>query len=325
MISVVEHWAESAMSVVAWTKEPQTEENTAEFRGSAGLDVDLLRTLVAIADTGSFNRAARAVFRTPSAVSMQMKKLEEQVGRPLFAKDGRSVILTPDGEALVSYGRRILKLAEEALARFRAPQVAGTVRLGAPDDFATRFVPDILARFAASYPHVEVDVAVLASRDLAAMLETGELDVALLSSGSANSPINPVSVVHRERLVWAGLRHGCAHERRPLPLALSNVGCAWRTMALEALDRAGIQYRVAYTSRHYIGQLAPVLAGLAVAPFPSMVVTQDLKVVGEEAGLPALGHYEVELRRSPMAGGPLVDAIAEHIENNFRGYDAAAA
>ena len=96
-------------------------------------------------------------------------------------------------------------------------------------------------------------------------------------------------------------------------------------MALEALDRAGIQYRVAYTSRHYIGQLAAVLAGLAVAPLPSMVVTQDLKVVGEEAGLPPLGHYELELRRSPMAGGPLVEAIAEHIESNFRGYDAAAA
>jgi DNA-binding transcriptional LysR family regulator len=313
------------MPVIHLKSDLSRDDSFSEFRGGAGLELDLLRTLVAIADTGSFNRAARSVFRTPSAVSMQMKKLEEQVGRPLFAKDGRSVVLTPDGEALVGYGRRILKLAEEALGRFRAPQVAGKVKLGAPDDFATRFVPEILARFAATYPNVEVDVTVSASRDLAGMLETGELDVALLSSGSQNNPLNPISVVHRERLVWAGLRHGCADEQRPLPLALSNVGCAWRTMALEALDRAGIEYRIAYTSRHYIGQLAAVLAGLAIAPLPRQVVTSDLKMIGEESGLPQLGHYEIELRRAPAAAGPLVDALVEHVENNFRDDAAAAA
>src|SRR5215210_9155020 len=124
------------MSVVHLKRDAEIDETTPEFRGGAGLDLDLLRTLVAIADTGSFNRAARAVFRTPSAVSMQMKKLEDQVGRPLFAKDGRSVVLTPDGEALVGYGRRIMKLTQEALQRFRAPEIEGTIRLGTPDDYA---------------------------------------------------------------------------------------------------------------------------------------------------------------------------------------------
>ena len=124
------------MHVVSSRQDQPKTEPVEEFRGGAGLDLDLLRTIVAIADTGSFNRAARAVFRTPSAVSMQMKKLEDQVGRPLFAKDGRSVILTPDGEALVGYGRRILKLAEEALAALsraagrgrRAARRAGRLR-----------------------------------------------------------------------------------------------------------------------------------------------------------------------------------------------------
>lgn len=306
-------------------KPDQNSHAEVESRNGAGLDVDLLRTLVAIAETGSFNRAARAVFRTPSAVSMQMKKLEDQIGRPLFAKDGRSVILTPDGETLVGYGRRILKLTEEALQRFRAPDVAGIVRLGAADDFATRFLPEILGRFAASYPNVEVDVGVLGTTELARHLEAGELDVALLSSGNVNTPLNPVSVVHRERLVFAGLRHGCAHEKRPLPLALSNVGCAWRAMALDGLNKAGIEYRIAYTSRHYVGQLAAVLAGLAVAPLPRTILTPDLRILGEEAGLPALGHYEIELRRSPAASGPLVDALIGHIENNFRGEEAVAA
>jgi len=310
------------MSVIAMNPIPGEGEGGIEFRSATGLDFDLLRTLVAIADTGSFNRAARAVFRTPSAVSMQMKKLEDQVGRPLFAKDGRSVSLTPDGEALVGYGRRILKLAEEALSRFKAPEIQGTIRLGTPDDYAVRFLPEILARFAASHPNVEVDVFCMGSRDLLYHLDDGTIDVALVSAGMAP---NSAMVVHREPLVWAGLRHGCAHERTPLPLAVSHVGCCWRRMAIDALDRAGIPHRTAYSSRHYLGQLAAMLAGLAIAPLPRSVVQGDLKVIGEEAGLPQIGYCELELRRSPTANGALFDALATHIENNFRGYDAAVA
>jgi DNA-binding transcriptional LysR family regulator len=131
--------------------------------------------------------------------------------------------------------------------------------------------------------------------------------------------------VHREPLVWAGLRHGCAHERKPLPLAVSHLGCCWRRQALDALDRAGIAYRVAYSSRHYMGQLVAVMAGLAVAPFPQSTVKGDLKILAEESGLPPIGHYEIELRRSASAAGPLFDALEDHIVNNFRGYEAAAA
>jgi DNA-binding transcriptional LysR family regulator len=311
------------MSVVTLPEPVQTAGATTSFRPGASLDVDLLRTLVAIADTGSFNRAARAVFRTPSAVSMQMKKLEDQVGRPLFAKDGRSVALTPDGEALLGYGRRILKLAEEALSRFRGPEIEGTIRLGTPDDYAVRYLPDILARFAASHPNVEVDVSCTGSSDLIAQLDEGSIDVALVSTGMAQQSSG--MVVHREQLVWAGLRHGLAHERRPLPLAVSHVGCCWRRTALDALDRAGIPHRTAYSSRHYLGQLAAVMAGLALAPLPRSTVQGDLRVFGEEVGLPPLGHCELELRRAVGASGPLFDTLATHIENNFRGYAAVAA
>lgn len=310
------------MSVVVLEGRSSETEVGPDFRAAAGLDLDLLRTLVAIADTGSFNRAARSVFRTPSAVSMQMKKLEEQVGRPLFAKDGRSVVLTPDGEALVGYGRRIMKLTQEALQRFRTPEIEGTIRLGTPDDYAGSFLPAILARFAASHPDVEVDVFCEPSIELLKKLEDNTIDVALVSSGHGQQP---GLVVHREQLVWAGLRHGCAHEARPLPLAVSHVGCCWRKMALDSLDRAGIPYRVAYSSRHYLGQLSAVMAGLALAPLPRSTVQGDLKVIGDEAGLPTIGHFGIELRRAPAAVGPLYDALADHIETSFRGFDAAAA
>lgn len=309
------------MSVVQMKVELDREEALA-FRGGAALDLDLLRTLVAIADSGSFNRAAQAVFRTPSAVSMQMKKLEDQVGRPLFVKEGRSVTLTPDGEALVGYGRRISKLAEEALSRFRGPEIQGKIKLGIPDDYAVRFLPEILARFAASHPNVEVDVFCTGSRDLLCHLDDASIDVALVTAGNGQQS---GMVVHREQLVWVGLRHGCAHERSPLPIAVSHVGCCWRRMAMDSLDRAGIAHRTGYSSRHYLGQLAAVLAGLAVAPLPRSTVQGDLRIVGDEIGLPPIGHCEIELRRSANATGPLFDALATHIDNNFRGFDAAAA
>lgn len=293
-----------------------------ELKTGTGLDVDLLRTLVAIAETGSFNRAAKQVFRTPSAVSMQMKKLEEQVGRPIFAKDGRSVVLTPDGEVLVGYGRRILKLADEAMLRFRGPQVAGRIRLGTPDDFASRFLPEILARFAASHPSVEVDVSCLPTVELLDKLEANEIDISLLSAGHGQAP---GTVIHREALAWAGLRHGCAHEQRPLPLAVSHRGCCWRATALASLDAHGIEYRIAYSSRHYLGQLAAVKAGLAVAPLPQSTITGDVRVLGEAQGLPPIGSYEIEIRCASGAKGPLYDALADHIESSFRTYQSAAA
>jgi len=293
-----------------------------DSRIASGLELDLLRTLVAIADTGSFNRAARAVFRTPSAVSMQMKKLDEQIGAPLFAKDGRSVVLTPDGEALVAYGRRILALADEAMQRFRSPQIQGTIRLGIPDDYAGQYLPEILGRFAASHPNVEVDVFCQQTRDLLAHLDRNTIDIALVSSGHGQTS---GMTVHSEPLVWAGLRHGCAHERNPIPLAVSHVGCCWRKQATNALERANIPYRIAYSSQHYLGQLAAVMGGLAIAPFPISAVKGDMRIVGEDAGLPPIGHLDIELKRSSTANGPLFDALASHIVSNFRRQDAQAA
>ena len=310
------------MGVVSMNAEQGLASARTPPKGGSHVDFDLLRTLVAVADTGSFNRAARQVHRTPSAVSMQMKKLEDQAGRALFAKDGRSVTLTPDGEALVGYGRRILKLSEEAMSRFHAPQMEGRIRFGTPDDYAGKFLPDILARFAASHPNIEVDVSCQSSHELLAELDDNRLDIALVSAGHSRRSGH---TVHREALVWAGLRHGCAHEQTPLQLALSHIGCCWRTAALDALNRAGIPHRVAYSSRHYMGQLAAVLAGLAVAPLPRSSIIGDLKALGEEAGLPPIGFYEIELRRSAEAHGPLVEALASHIENSFRGQAAVAA
>ena len=285
--------------------------------GSAMLEIDLLKTFVAIARNGSFSRAAQSVHRTPSAVSMQMKRLEEIVGRPLFAKDGRSVVFTEAGDDLLGYARRILRLNDEALARFRCADTAGVVRLGTPDDYATRFLPRILSRFAASHPLVQVDVDCRPSSELVQRLENGAVDIALVSAGlGCNIPATG-TIVHRERLVWAGVRYGDAHSRRPLPLAVSGMGCSWRTKAAETLDHVGIAYRVAYSSQHYVGQIAAVLADLAVAPLPRSVIEGELTPIDERV-LPSIGHYEIQMMRAARAIGPAVDALAGHIVSSFQ-------
>ena len=146
------------------------------------LDIDLMKTFVAISDTGSFTSAATEVLRTPSAISMQMKRLEEQLGRSLFTREGRSVTLTPDGEALLGHARQILRVNAEAVSQFLAPSVEGRVRFGAPDDFGTRFLPNILARFAATHPEVEVSVTPTTSIKLQDQLRDGDIDVTLMTT-----------------------------------------------------------------------------------------------------------------------------------------------
>src|ERR1700710_2258934 len=143
---------------------------------SALIDVDQLRTFIAIVETGSFTKAADVVHKTQSAVSMQMKRLEERLGRPVFARDGRASKLTEDGERLLDYARRIVKLNVEALAAFSDRELTGRVRLGVPDDYADRYLPEIMARFSRVYPGVELTVICEPSSDLFERIDANEID-----------------------------------------------------------------------------------------------------------------------------------------------------
>ncbi|EPC01041.1 hypothetical protein L861_10740 [Litchfieldella anticariensis FP35 = DSM 16096] len=281
------------------------------------LDTDVLRTFVAIAESGSFTRAARQVFRTPSALSMQIKRLEETLGHPLFVREARQVRLTPEGEMLLSYGRRLLKLNEEAVSQFLAPSLEGTVRFGTPDDVGTRILPGVLTQFARTHPAVQVDVVVGRSTEIRRRMEEGELDLVLVTAGNQGQEAEHGEIVHTEPLVWACREGGVAPRRSPLPVSLANHGCAWRAMALTALDRAGISYRIAYTSEHCAGQEAAMLADLAVAPFPLSLVRAPLRKVDREASLPPLGDYQVVLIRREGIGAAS-EALAGHVVEVFR-------
>lgn len=281
------------------------------------LESDVLRTFVGIAESGSFTRTAAQVYRTTAAVSMQIKRLEETLGRSLFIREARRVRLTPEGEMLLGYARRLLKLNEEAVSRFLVPALAGRVCFGSPTDLGNRVLPGVLSMFARSHPAVQVEVSVGRSVELVEKLDAGELDLILINAGNDGQDDSRGEIIYSEALVWAGCEGGLAVERSPLPLALASSGCAWRRTALDALDRLNLPYRIAYSCEQCAGQEAAMIADLAVAPFPLSLVKPPLRRLGEEHGLPPLGDYHIKLLRGSNRGDAAA-ALAAQVQVAFR-------
>jgi DNA-binding transcriptional LysR family regulator len=275
------------------------------------LDLDLLKTFIAIADTGSFTRAADDIGRTQSAVSMQIKRLEEIVGRPVFVRDGRQNRLTIDGEKLLDYARRMVKLNDEAVMAFTKPELTGTVRFGTPDDYADRFLPEILARFARTHPLVQVDVECRTSAHLVQLVRRGELDASLITSEYGGPG---TETVRTEPLVWVVSQRHCPHLQPVLPVALSEAGCAWRKMTMDTLDSLDRPYRIAYASNNSNAVNAAVLSGLAVGVVPQICVRPTMRMLTEEEGFPPLGEFNIGLIRSPGKSSSSVEALASHIK-----------
>lgn len=279
------------------------------------LDNDVLRTFVAIAETGNFSTAAEKVFRTPSAVSMQIKKLEDMLGATLFIRDARSVRLTAHGEILLTYARRMLALSSEAVARFLMPELSGVVRLGAPEGLGERLLPSVLKGFASHYPGVMIDVTIDTSAGLRRRMTEQRLDLALFNATCGSSRFEG-EVVYTERLVWAGAKCGTAHMRDPLPLSIWEEGCAWRGEALASLEAQGRNYRVAYLSGHTMAQRAAITADLAIAPLPRSFVGPDMAILGEKEGLPVLSGFDIRMVLAERQTGP-IRAVADSIRDTF--------
>jgi DNA-binding transcriptional LysR family regulator len=288
---------------------------------NALLDIDQLRTFLAIVETGSFTRAAEVVHKTQSAVSMQMKRLEERLERAIFARDGRASKLTEDGERLLDYARRIVKLNVEALAAFSDFALTGRVRLGVPDDYADRYLPEIMARFSRAYPGVELSVVCEPSVELFERIAANDLDLAIVTDCEAGRPIESF---RRERLLWVASNRHATHREAPLPLALGRPSCKWREAAIEGLERMGRPYRVLYSSGNAGAVAAAVLAGLAVSVFPESGLRPGMRVLGASEGFPELPSCRVGLLRNPHESSALAEALAEHIISSLDNLSAAA-
>ena len=283
------------------------------------LDPDLLRAFVFIAEDGSFTRAAARVGRTQSAVSMQVQRLEGVLGQRLLSRGkGGAVQLTPHGQFLLERAREMLALNDQVVSSFRAPVVQGTVRLGTPDDYALRYVPQVLRRFAENHPSVLVDVMCLPSHLLVERLRAGELDLALCSEGHED-PGSHVSTLWRGPLMWVTSEKYAPHRQDPLPVAIA-VGehCTWSIMARQALEAAGRPYRVAYSSSTLLGTMAPVLAGLAVTISTTSWLPEGLRTVRPEEGLPPLPSSAILTVKAADARQPVTDTLAQYIADTFK-------
>jgi DNA-binding transcriptional LysR family regulator len=289
---------------------------------TALLDVDQLRTFVAIAETGSFTRAAEVVHKTQSAVSMQMKRLEERIGKPIFERDGRASKLTEDGERLLDYARRIVKLNSEALSIVGGAGLTGSVRLGVPDDYVDRYLPEIMARFARSHPDVELTVLCEPTIELVDRIDRGDLDLAIITHKAAN---RPSEVIRRERLLWVSSNRHSTHLEEPLPLALSRGTCSWRKVSTPRLEEIGRPYRILYTSGNSSALSAAVLAGLAVSVFPESALRPGMRVLGPADNFPPLPVFDIGLLRNPHESSALTDALANHIIQGLDNLAEAAA
>lgn len=275
-------------------------------------DLELLRSFVSVVDAGGFTRAGERVHRTQSTVSQQIKRLEDDIGRPLLNRSGKQVVPTEDGERLLSYARRLLALAEEARDVLARPTHDGAVRLGIPEDFAAYRLTKLLASFSRSRPGLRLDVRADQSIYLRRDLERGELDLALLKR---NAGEKGGIAVWPERVHWVTSKaYPVNPKTETVPLIFFPAGCLYRTRAIHAIESAGRSWHMAYTSSSLSGIQAAVAAGLGLSILPEIAIQADHRTLTAKDGFAPIDKTEVALVASPVASPAtlrLADRLAE--------------
>lgn len=289
---------------------------------ATNLDLDLLRTFAVIADVRSFTRAGARLGRSQSAVSLQVQRLEAQLGKALLSRDPRHVVLTREGEAFLPQARRLLRIHDEILAGLRGEEVEGEVRLGAPEDFATVHLPEILGEFARSNPRTSLVVTCDLTLNLLDRLKEGALDLALVK----REPLGPHLGVRvwREPLVWVAADESIVERPDALPLIVAPAPCVYRKRAITALEGSGRAWKCAYTSPSLAGQQAALRAGLGVTVLPREMAPPDLARLGASHGLPELEDTEIALIRAPAAAPSAAERLAAFILESLDRQHSAA-
>jgi DNA-binding transcriptional LysR family regulator len=281
-------------------------------------DLDVLRSFVTGVEQGSFARAADRLGRSTSAVSAQMKKLEEQAGAPVLKKAGRGLALTETGEIMLGYARRLIELNDEAAAALQGAELEGQVRLGLQEDFGESLLPEVLGRFSRAHPRVKIEARIARNTDLLDFVASGRLDLALAWDAGRGLP--HATSLGEVPLRWIGAAGDGAWWPReePLPLVMLEAPCLMRSAATSALDRAGIPWRIAFTSASLSGIWAAVKAGLGLSlrtayGLPAGVIP----LTPEASGLPALGVLGLALYSGEASPSPTVERLAAIISTQF--------
>ena len=270
------------------------------------LDLDTLRTLATAHDLGGFAQAADRLGRTPAAISLQMKRLQEELGMPLFRKNGRRLSLTEAGEAALGYARRILSLNDELLDTMHGASLARLVRIGCPQDFAT-ILPGMLSQFAALYPRMQIELRIEGNAALADAVEKSQLDLALVIGHGDRAMAKRIGEI---RLSWIASENFTPPSEGPLPISVLGPQCAFRKFLVQQLEDAGMPYRIAATSPSLDGLWAAVLGGLGVTVRTKLALPDGVVYGDSLFGLPALGSFPITLHRHP-ATSTLFDRVSE--------------
>lgn len=283
------------------------------------IDTALLRTFITLAENRSFTKTAQRIGRTQSATSMQIARLEDQLSCRLFKREKRTVSLTPEGERLLGYARQIVDLNNAMFSRFREPDIKGTIRFGSPEDFATYYLPDILAHFTQAHPRAGLNVTCDLTLNLIHDFERRKYDLIVIKQAPGH--VYPgAQPLWRERLVWAG---GDPAERKtrfsrilqartPLPLVLSPAPCVYRQRAIDALTHAAVRWKATYTSPSFSGVLAAVKAGLGYTILPRAMLPPGLAPMDPGRGWPKLQDAELCLLARPD-GNSAAQALTTYI------------
>lgn len=276
------------------------------------LDLDLLRTFVAVADLNTFAAAAAAVCRTQSAVSQQMQRLEQLVGKELFARHGRNKLLTEHGIQLLGYARKILRFNDEACMSLMFSNLQGVLTLGASDESADTILPFLLNRISSVYPKLALDVSVKRNAFMVEMLKENEVDLVVTTHrpGQFDSLTLRTSPTH-----WYCAAEYVLQKGEPIPLVLLDDPSPFRDMVLAALNEAGIPWRLAYVASTLPAVRAAVKAGLGVTARPVEMMSPDLRVLGHSEGLPSLPDTEYLLCHNAASNNELAKVVFEAMEN----------
>jgi len=286
------------------------------------LDMDVLRTLVTANELGGLNRAAEQVGRSQSAVSQQIRKLEEQVGQPLFRKQGRGLVLTEVGDVVLSYAKRILELNDEAMSAVSGVNLEGVVRFGLPSDFAESWLPAVLGRFKRAHPGVRIEATVDRHATLLDRLDRGQLDLALLLGRGAREDAEVIATLP---MAWIGGRASEWQPGEPVPLVLFEAPCAFRQAGIAALDAAGMPWRVTFTSPSLAGLWAAADAGLGITLRTAASKPAHLRVLDQRSGLPPLPVTDLSLHHAGRVLSPATQRLKDILRETLPANLATAA
>jgi DNA-binding transcriptional LysR family regulator len=284
------------------------------------LDLDVLRSFAAGIELGSFAKAAERLGRSTSAVSAQIKKLEDQAGTAIFRKAGRGLALTEAGETMLSYARRLLDLNDEAIVAVHGMAVEGVLRVGMQEDFGEGLLTKVLGRFARAHAKVRIEVRVARNAELLSRVAKGQLDVAIAWDNGAVAPYK--TEIARLPVRWIGPNNGSAW--RPsaddsLPLISFDDACWFRSLGTEALDRANRPWRIAMTSPNLSGIWAGVSAGLGLTVRTRLGLSPTVRILDEaEHGLPALPGIGLAIYRKEAELDPAAERLAAIVTDEVR-------